>query len=94
MLGRPGILLKPKVNPLEGDSSMRSNVGKWWQKDSSAISVLPSISLIHHQHLSKAFLREEEDGGGGGGGIRLIVKLTNPINGKVNATLVPEPKGR
>jgi hypothetical protein len=27
--GRPGILLKPKFNPLEGDSSMRSNLGQW-----------------------------------------------------------------
>lgn len=30
--GRPGILLKPKLNPLEGDSSLRSGHGQWWKK--------------------------------------------------------------
>jgi len=30
--GRPGILLKPKLNPLEGDSSLRSGHGLWWRK--------------------------------------------------------------
>ena len=30
--GRPGILLKPKLNPLEGDSSLRSGHGQWYKK--------------------------------------------------------------
>lgn len=30
--GRPGILVKPKVNPLEGDSSLRSGHGQWFKK--------------------------------------------------------------
>jgi hypothetical protein len=30
--GRPGILLKPKLNPLEGDSSLRTGHGNWWKK--------------------------------------------------------------
>lgn len=30
--GRPGILLKPKFNPLEGDSSQRTGHGQWWKK--------------------------------------------------------------
>ena len=30
--GRPGILLKPKLNPLEGDSSLRSGHGQWFKK--------------------------------------------------------------
>jgi dynactin-4 len=29
---RPGILLKPKLNPLEGDSSLRTGHGQWWKK--------------------------------------------------------------
>jgi dynactin 4 len=37
--GRPGILLKPKLNPLEGDSSLRSGHGQWWKKDSSKYKV-------------------------------------------------------
>lgn len=30
--GRPGILVKPKLNPLEGDSSLRTGHGQWWKK--------------------------------------------------------------
>jgi hypothetical protein len=30
--GRPGILLKPKLNPLEGDSSLRTGHSQWWKK--------------------------------------------------------------
>ena len=30
--GRPGILIKPKLNPLEGDSSLRTGHGQWWKK--------------------------------------------------------------
>lgn len=30
--GRPGILVKPKLNPLEGDSSLRTSHGQWWKK--------------------------------------------------------------
>jgi len=30
--GKPGILLKPKLNPLEGDSSLRTGHGQWWKK--------------------------------------------------------------
>jgi dynactin-4 len=30
--GRPGIVLKPKLNPLEGDSSLRTGHGQWWRK--------------------------------------------------------------
>ena len=29
---RPGILVKPKLNPLEGDSSLRTGHGQWWKK--------------------------------------------------------------
>jgi hypothetical protein len=34
--GRPGILVKPKLNPLEGDSSLRTGHGQWWKKVSFA----------------------------------------------------------
>jgi len=46
--GRPGILVKPKLNPLEGDSSLRSGHGQWWKKDSSALHVIPKISVVKH----------------------------------------------
>jgi len=43
--GRPGILVKPKVNPLEGDSSLRYGHGQWFKKDSSAIYSVPKVQL-------------------------------------------------
>lgn len=43
--GRPGILLKPKVNPLEGDTSLRYGHGQWWKKDSSAIHSIPRVYI-------------------------------------------------
>jgi len=35
--GRPGILVKPKLNPLEGDSSLRTGHGQWWKKVSECV---------------------------------------------------------
>lgn len=35
--GRPGILVKPKLNPLEGDSSLRTGHGQWWKKVSEVV---------------------------------------------------------
>lgn len=43
--GRPGILVKPKLNPLEGDTSLRSGHGQWFKKDSSAVLVVPRVSV-------------------------------------------------
>ncbi|KAL9191306.1 hypothetical protein ACHAXT_001012 [Thalassiosira profunda] len=44
--GRTGILVKPKLNPLEGDTSLRAGHGQWWKKDSSAVHVVPRVQLI------------------------------------------------
>lgn len=38
---RPGILVKPKLNPLEGDSSLRTGHGQWWKKVRELALVLP-----------------------------------------------------
>lgn len=46
--GRTGILIKPKLNPLEGDSSLRAGHGQWWKKDSSAVHVVPRVQLCRH----------------------------------------------
>ena len=43
--GRTGILIKPKLNPLEGDTSLRAGHGQWWKKDSSAVHVVPRVHL-------------------------------------------------
>ncbi|KAK1734603.1 hypothetical protein QTG54_014476 [Skeletonema marinoi] len=43
--GRTGILVKPKLNPLEGDTSLRAGHGQWWKKDSSKNPTLNMIRL-------------------------------------------------
>ena len=47
--GRPGILVKPKVNPLDGDTSLRYGHGQWWKKDSSAIHSVPRVQIQEHK---------------------------------------------
>eukprot|EP00339_Tiarina_fusa_P001520 CAMPEP_0116996104 /NCGR_PEP_ID=MMETSP0472-20121206/36_1 /TAXON_ID=693140 ORGANISM="Tiarina fusus, Strain LIS" /NCGR_SAMPLE_ID=MMETSP0472 /ASSEMBLY_ACC=CAM_ASM_000603 /LENGTH=523 /DNA_ID=CAMNT_0004694643 /DNA_START=67 /DNA_END=1635 /DNA_ORIENTATION=+ len=73
--GRPGILVKPKLNPLEGDSSLRTGHGQWWKKDSSAIQVLPRarVSIHASDGTRHAFL----------------LKITNPTLGKIRLRLAP-----
>jgi hypothetical protein len=44
--GRPGILVKPKLNPLEGDSSLRTGHGQWWKKVSHRYC-LGALGLWH-----------------------------------------------
>ena len=46
--GRTGILIKPKLNPLEGDSSLRAGHGQWWKKDSSAVHVVPRVQVCRY----------------------------------------------
>ncbi len=70
-LGKPGILIKPKVNPLEGDSSLRYGQGQWWKKDSSAIHTIPKIS-IH-----KLSFHEESSQ------YALLLRISNPTLGLI-----------
>lgn len=44
-LRRMNILLQPKIFPLEGDSSLKIQKGKWWVKDSSAIHEVPFYTV-------------------------------------------------
>eukprot|EP00979_Chaetoceros_neogracilis_P004109 scaffold715_cov217-Chaetoceros_neogracile.AAC.5 len=52
--GRPGILIKPKVNPLEGDTSLRYGHGQWWKKDSSAIHSIPRVQIKAEKYNSSS----------------------------------------
>eukprot|EP00534_Pseudo-nitzschia_fraudulenta_P009670 CAMPEP_0201169654 /NCGR_PEP_ID=MMETSP0851-20130426/80970_1 /ASSEMBLY_ACC=CAM_ASM_000631 /TAXON_ID=183588 /ORGANISM="Pseudo-nitzschia fraudulenta, Strain WWA7" /LENGTH=533 /DNA_ID=CAMNT_0047451473 /DNA_START=52 /DNA_END=1653 /DNA_ORIENTATION=+ len=72
---RPGILVKPKLNPLEGDSSLRTGHGQWWKKDSSAIEVLPRVrvSIDASDGTRHAFL----------------IKVSNPTLGIVRLRMAP-----
>lgn len=71
--GRPGILLKPKLNPLEGDSSLRTGHGQWWKKDSSADHVMPRVRVMRVEPVE--------------GGRALLLKVTNPTLGSVRLCL-------
>lgn len=46
--GRPGILVKPKSNPMDGDTSLKYGHGQWWKKDSSAIHMIPKVKIIQY----------------------------------------------
>lgn len=50
--GNPGILLKPHINPLMGDTSTRTNVGNWFKKCSPARAFLPRVSICSYTFLS------------------------------------------
>jgi dynactin 4 len=52
--GKAGILVKPKLNPVEGDSSLRSGHGQWFKKDSSAALVLPRVRVMQHARVRPA----------------------------------------
>ena len=51
-MGNPGILLKPNIHPLVGDSSTRKNVGNWFKISSLARSFLPHVSICNYTFLS------------------------------------------
>ncbi|KAF0698257.1 Aste57867_11114 [Aphanomyces stellatus] len=42
--GQPGILIKPQINPMTGDSSMVV-AASWWKKATLAIHYLPTITI-------------------------------------------------
>lgn len=54
--GRPGILLKPKLNPLEGDSSLRTGHGQWWKKVCRVSSRRNRFDSNHSPYLPPLFL--------------------------------------
>jgi len=77
-LGRPGILLKPKVNPLEGDSFLRAGHGQWNKKNLAAELTIPKVELVRVLNDSILLCAVNPSatencevrlvGGGGGGG--------------------------
>jgi hypothetical protein len=81
--GRMNILVQPKTLPLEGDSSLKLQKGKWWVKDSSAVHELPFLSLL-------ALPSREQLLGGPGGDhepASITISLTNPKISDVTVTV-------
>ena len=76
--GRTGILIKPKLNPLEGDSSLRSGHGQWWKKDSSAIHVVPRVRVVRQGKVALADSRIRH---------ALLLSVTNPTLGMIRLRL-------
>lgn len=78
--GKPGILVKPKVNPLEGDSSLRYGHGQWWKKDSSAIHSVPKVEICSY-------------GNDKNNTYALLMKIKNPTLGIIRLRLLSESSG-
>lgn len=76
--GRTGILIKPKLNPLEGDSSLRSGHGQWWKKDSSAVHVVPRVRVVRQGQLTLADSRIRH---------ALLLSVANPTLGMIRLRL-------
>jgi len=76
--GRTGILVKTKLNPLEGDSSLRSGHGQWWKKDSSAIHVVPRVKVVRHGRTALSDSRTRH---------ALLLSVANPTMGMVRFRL-------
>ena len=70
------IIAQPKTFPLEGDSSLKIQRGKWWVKDSSAIHEVPRLVITK---LPLGGKNEDE-------GV-LHLELTNPKDIPVTVTL-------
>lgn len=82
--GRPGILLKPKLNPLEGDSSLRTGQGQWYKKDCSAIAIIPRVDIIeHYQYYSESSTTEQKKV------VIILLRVSNPTLGTVRLRLGP-----
>lgn len=79
------ILVQPKTFPLEGDSSLKIQRGKWWVKDSSAVHVVPRI-VIKKLPDFQALLRGEEQ--------YLCVEISNPRDTGVNIRIFPDDVNR
>jgi hypothetical protein len=71
--GKMSILLQPKNLPLEGDSSLKLQRGKWSIKDSSAMYYVPYVSSKFADDLS----------------CRPILSLRNPMDNAITVVLNP-----
>jgi hypothetical protein len=104
--GRAGILLKPRLNPVEGDSSLRSGHGQWWKKDCSAAHVLPNVRVdrcvkVPIDPASSAGAGGGEEGAAGGRSaarsrgptvaVVALLRVSNPTLGPLRVRFAPSP---
>ncbi len=78
--GKMNILVQSKQSPLDGDTSMKLQKGKWWIKDSSAIHDVPFLSVIRVERQSDNCSNWFID-----------LRITNPRDSEVNISIRPNP---
>jgi hypothetical protein len=81
--GRPGILLKPKLNPLEGDSSLRTGQGQWYKKDCSAIAIIPRVDIVKYHKKTISESASSSSSLSPDTVIVFLIKVSNPTLGTV-----------
>jgi len=72
--GKMSILVQPKTYPLEGDSSMNLQRGRWFIKDASAVHTVPRILIVSP-------ISTEND--------KMIINLFNPLEENVHIKFEP-----
>ena len=83
--GRMNILVQSKSFPLEGDSSLKIQRGKWWPKDSSAVLQLPSFVLRRLPDIHSLLRGRYSD---------ILLFLTNPKETELSVRFLPTQKNR
>jgi dynactin 4 len=80
LYNRPGIILKPKLNPLDGDSSVPfgASYGQWFRKDSSAVYVIPKIQILQHRRRPGDVAAQHS----------FLLQVTNPTLGAIRCRFV------
>lgn len=78
--GRMNILVQSKSFPLEGDSSLKIQRGKWWPKDSSAVLQLPSFFVRRLPDIHSLLRGRYSD---------LLLYLSNPKETEMSIHFLP-----
>jgi hypothetical protein len=81
---RPGIVLKPKLNPLDGDSSTSHTsamIGQWYRKDSSAIYTIPQVQVVKERYDDSAKTNGQKKH-------YFLLQVSNPTLGPIRVRLL------
>lgn len=96
--GRAGIMSKPQLNALVGDSSQRTNVGKWWKKECSAVHTIPRITVepsappVIRQRSTEEGSNTSTEGIVPTDLLSLVLRIVNPVDTPVHVTLALDNK--
>ena len=88
---RPGIVLKPKLNPLDGDSSTSHSsalIGQWYRKDSSAIYTIPQVHVTNEYSYDSMISSEATQKATSQRKHLMLLKVSNPTLGPIRLRLL------